>query len=123
MAGDMPVGAQVALTKKLATVLGNLCEREQAERAFLEGIALTEKASGAIFPATFPLRVELARFYFDTEQFEKASGYFEQAFSVGETLLSSKLPVAMAALLEDYGVVLERSGKTSAKRSPIAIRL
>jgi tetratricopeptide (TPR) repeat protein len=110
LAGDMPAGAQTAVAQKLARILGNLCERDQAEATFLQAIALAEKASSAESPRTFPVRLELAQFTFDTEQFEKAVTYFEKAFAVGEAILTAKQPVAMAALVDDYAVSLENSG-------------
>jgi tetratricopeptide (TPR) repeat protein len=111
--GDIPPAVEAVVGQKLAQVLGNLCEREEAEKIFLEAIAAAEKAAGAESPRTFPLRAELAQFTFDTDQFDKAVGYFEKAFSVGEVVLTEKQPVAMAQVLDDYATALERSGQAN----------
>jgi tetratricopeptide (TPR) repeat protein len=113
LAGDLPPGAEAALAEKLARVLGNLCERADAEKTFLEAVSAAEKSSGARPARTFPLRIELAQFAFDTDQFEKATRYFESAFAVGETLMAEKQPVAMAQLVDDYAVALEKSGQAA----------
>lgn len=124
--GDVPPAAEAGLAQKLARVLGNLCEREEAEKTFLEAVAAAEKVAGTESPRTFPLRVELAQFTFDTDQFGKAVGYFEKAFAVGEAILSEKQPVAMAQLIDDYAVALENSGKAleaqEAKKKAVALR-
>jgi hypothetical protein len=111
LAGDMPPGAEAALAEKLARVLGNLCERSEAEKIFTEAIVAAEKASGSESLRTFPLRIELAQFTFDTDQFEKATGYFATAFAVGEEVLSEKQPTAMAELVETYSIALQKSGR------------
>jgi hypothetical protein len=113
LAGDMPPGAEAGLAQKLARVLGNVCERDEAEKVFLEAISAAEKASSVQSPRTFPLRIELAQFTFDTDQFQKAAKYFESAFVVGEGILTDKQPVAMAELIDTYSSALERSGRSS----------
>jgi len=117
LAADLPPGAEAALAEKLARVLGNLCERANAEKTFLEAISAAEKSSGTESPRTFPLRIELAQFTFDTDQYEKAIRYFEKAFAVGGTMLAQKQPVAMAQLTTDYAVALEQSGKPAEAES------
>lgn len=126
LAGDMPPGAEAGLAERLAKVQGNLCEHQEAETTFLQAIAAAEKASGATSPMTFPLRVELAQFTYDTGQYQKAVGYFEQAFSVGEKVLSERQPVAMALLMDDYARALENVGQqtkaSDAKEKARALR-
>ena len=113
LAGDLPLGAEAALAEKLARVLGNLCERGDAEKTFLEAVSAAERSSGARPASTFPLRIELAQLAYDTDQFEKATRYFESAFAVGETLLAEKQPAAMAQLIDDYAVALDKSGRAA----------
>jgi hypothetical protein len=57
------------------------------------------------------LRLELAQLAFDLEKFEKASGYFEKAFSVGGSVLQSRMASGYADLLEDYATALASSGR------------
>lgn len=112
--GHLGPDAEATIAMKLGVALGNLCEHDAAEDAFLMAITAGEKAYGKDSPATFPVRVELAQHAYDTEQHAKAVTYFEQAFAVGGSILEEKDPASYAELLDDYSDALAAIGKPTA---------
>jgi tetratricopeptide (TPR) repeat protein len=106
--------AEAEAASKLARVLGNMCEYDEAESMFLQALAAEEAAFGANSPRTVPTRVELAQFTFDIGRYQKAINYFEKAFEVGGEILGRTDRSGYARLLDDYSVALERSGNTAA---------
>lgn len=99
---------------KLAQVLGNMCEYDEAESMFLQALASQETAFGVSSLRTVPTRIELAQFNFDVGRYEKATKYFERAFEVGGEMLGRADPSGYARLLDDYSVAQERAGNNAA---------
>jgi tetratricopeptide (TPR) repeat protein len=112
--GHLGPAAEAQAASKLAQVLGNMCEYDDAEKTFLRALSAEEAAFGANSPRTFVTRVELAQFSFDVGRDDKAVVYFEKAFANGSSLLESRDPTSYAALLDDYAISLRRTGQLQA---------
>ena len=112
--GHLGPAAEAQAAAKLAQVLGNMCEYDDAEKTFLRALSAEEAAFGANSPRTFVTRMELAQFNFDVGRYEKAAMYFEKAFANGGPLLESRDPTSYAALVDDYAVSLRQTGKLQA---------
>jgi tetratricopeptide (TPR) repeat protein len=112
--GGMGPAAEAQVARKLGRIHGNLCEPDEAERAFLHVVSSEEQLYGPDSWRTFPARGELAQLFFDIGNYPKAVMYFEKAFAVGEKLLTEKHPLGFADLLDDYATALEGTGNTTA---------
>ena len=112
--GNLGPAAEAQAASKLALVLGNMCEYDDAEKTFLQAISAEETAFGANSPRTLITRVELAQFNFDVGRYEKAAIFFDKAFASGGSLLESRDPIGYAALLDDYATSLRQTGKLQA---------
>ena len=106
--------AEAEAASKLAQVLGNMCEYDEAESMFLQALAAQEAAFGASSLRTVPTRVELAQFNFDIGRYERAANYFEKAFEVGGETLGRTDRSGYARLFDDYSAALDRSGNNAA---------
>jgi tetratricopeptide (TPR) repeat protein len=111
--GHMGPKAEVQVLKQLGRTLGNMCEQDEAEKAFLAALAIEEKENGDNLVPTFPTKLELAQFSFDTGRFEKATDYFARAFAAAGKILEEKDPISIAVLLDDYAKALSRTGNTA----------
>ena len=110
--GHMGPAAEAQAAKKLAQVLGNMCEYDEAEQSFLQAITAEELAFPAVPLRTFPTRVELAQFNFDIERYDRAVLYYEKALPIGAPVLERKDPLRLALLFDDYSVALSKVGKS-----------
>ena len=115
--GHLGPEAEADAAGKLARIQGNLCEHDEAEKTFLYALGAQERAFGPDSPRTLGLRLELAQLAFDIGKFEKAAGYFEKAFSVGGSVLQSRMASGYADLLEDYATALSSSGRSAEAES------
>lgn len=109
--GHLGPAAEAEVGAKLARVMGNLCEHDAAEQMFLRTIdgyqeARSYKAATA--------RLELAQFSYDVGRYEKATGYFDEAFRVAGDLLEQGDPVGYAEFLRDYADALHQLGRADA---------
>jgi tetratricopeptide (TPR) repeat protein len=118
--GHLGPAAEAQAASKLAQVLGNMCEYDDAEKAFLRALSAGETAFGANAPRTLVTRVELAQFNFDVGQYEKAVLFFEKAFASGGSLIESRDPIGYARLLDDYAIALRQTGKLQASAEATA---
>lgn len=125
--GNLGPDAEAECAHKLGVVLGNLCEHDAAESAFLLAVAAKEQMYGKDSSRTFPARAELAQHAYDAGRYDKAVLYFEQAFVVGGNILVQKDPASYAEMLDDYSEALSSVGKsdaaTEAKREADALRV
>jgi tetratricopeptide (TPR) repeat protein len=112
--GHLGPAAESQAARKLAQILGNMCEYEDAEKTFLLAIAVEENAYGSTSPRTFPTRLELAQFNFDVGRFDRATAYYEKAFAVGGPILEAGDPLSYARLLDDYALALASVGNAKA---------
>jgi tetratricopeptide (TPR) repeat protein len=112
--GHLGPAAEAQAASKLAQVLGNMCEYDDAEKTFLRALSTEETTFGATSPRTFVTRVELAQFNFDVGRYEKAVIFFEKAFASAGSLLESRDPISYAALMDDYSISLRQTGKLQA---------
>jgi tetratricopeptide (TPR) repeat protein len=111
--GHLGPAAEAQAARKLAQVLGNMCEYNDAEKAFLLAISSEEAAFGAQSARTFPTRGEIAQFNFDIGRFDRAVTYYEKAFAVGAPLLEARDPLSYARLLDDYAIALDKTGNVA----------
>jgi tetratricopeptide (TPR) repeat protein len=109
--GRLGPAAEAQAASKLAQVLGNLCEYDDAEKMFLRALSAQEAAFGATSARTLVTRVELAQFNFDIGRHEKAVIFYESAFANGGSLLESHDPTSYATLIDDYAISLAQTGK------------
>jgi len=103
--------AEAQVLAKLGRVYGNLCQYEDAEKAFMQSIDASAKAFGASSINSFPVRLELAQFSYDIGQYEKSVAYFDQAFSYGIAVIEKYDAPSYVAITKDYSDALVRTGR------------
>jgi len=108
--GNLGPAAESQAAMKLGQVLGNLCEYEEAGRAFLDAFKADEVAYGSGSWQSFPAYVAIAQLDFDIGRYKQAATYYERAFAVGGTRLERADPISYSRLLDDYAVALGQSG-------------
>ncbi len=87
---------------------GVMCDWEEAEKALEEAFELDVKSGG---PRWMPL-VELARMSIAQKKYIKAKKYFERLMPIlQEIQAETQDPLGYADLLDDYALVLERTGE------------
>jgi tetratricopeptide (TPR) repeat protein len=111
LGGMGPVGEAQALMK-LGQVQGNLCDYASAEKSLLEARDLLAKNLPSSPMPSLPARIELGQLFYDIGQYEKAAGYFADAFAVGGSSLRDRDPATYAAVGKDYADALSRIGQT-----------
>ena len=109
--GGMGPEAEADVLAKLGRVFGNMCQYDEAEKAFLESISLYTKAFGETSWRLFPARLELAQFSYDVGRYEKAVVFYEQAFPSGIATLERVDPSGYFFIMKDYADALLRTGK------------
>jgi tetratricopeptide (TPR) repeat protein len=110
----MGPAAEAQAAKKLAQILGNMCDYDEAEQTFLQAIAAEEVAYASAPLQTFPTRLERAQFNFDIGRYDRAVLYYEKALPIGSQLLEQRDPRGLALLLDDYAAALANTGNSSA---------
>lgn len=109
--GDYPGGSEAYLLRKYGRVLGNLCERQAAEKAMIDALRAIEKEFPGDIRRIPPFQIELAQFTFDTGQYAKAITYYEAAFDSAGPVLREKAPEDFALLMRDYAIALKAVGR------------
>ena len=110
--GNMGPEAEGQVLGKLGRVYGNMCQYDDAEKAFSDSISAYSSAFGEQSPRTFPSRIEIAQFSYDIGRYEKAVMYFEQVLPLGASTLKAKDPAGFVAIMTDYSDALAKVGKT-----------
>lgn len=103
--------AEAQVLAKLGRVYGNLCQYEDAEKAFMQSIDASAKAFGASSTNSFPERLELAQLSYDIGQYEKSVAYFDQAFPYGIAVIEKNDAPSYVAIIKDYSDALARTGR------------
>jgi hypothetical protein len=95
-------------TYNLGRVKGYLCKRKEAEHLLLEALKLEEKESGPESKITNMRLFELARFYYDYSQFDRAVLFYSRAIPAAKKNgIDSDDPIALSDLTEEYSKALE----------------
>jgi len=95
---------------EVARLTGYLGDTQKAEKEFLEVIELTKNYPEAESLKS-PVLCELARLYFDTEQYEKSEPIFLDAMEALESSGIEKTdPIGYCIFLEDYRTALQKLG-------------
>lgn len=94
---------------ELSRVTGYLGDYKEAEKGFLEVIELSKSPEAKSLNT--PALCELARLYFDTDQYQKSLPIFLEANRKLEALgIEKEDPLGYCLLLEDYKIALEKTG-------------
>ncbi len=94
---------------ELSRVTGYLGDHKEAERGFLEVIELSKSPEAKRLNT--PALCELARLYFDTNQFQQSLPVFLEASRNLESLgVEQDDPLGYTLFLKDYKVALEKTG-------------
>ena len=118
--GDMGPESEGQVLGKLGRVLGNMCQYDDAEKAFSDSIRAYASAYGEQSPRTLPSRIEIAQFSYDIGRYEKAVAYFDQAFPLGISILEENDPVGFAAIMTDYADALTKIGKAASAKQALS---
>jgi tetratricopeptide (TPR) repeat protein len=118
--GNMGPEAEGQVLAKLGRVFGNLCQYDEAEKAFSDAISVYSAAFGEKSPRFFPTRMELAQFSYDIGRYEKAVGYFDQAFPFGIAVIEKADPPGYVAIMKDYADALSRTGKADLAKQALS---
>jgi tetratricopeptide (TPR) repeat protein len=117
--GHLGPEAEGQVLAKLGRVYGNMCQPDDAEKAFSESISKYSKAYGENSTRLFPLKLELAQHTYDVGRYEKAVTYFDQAFPFGAEILEQVDPAGYAAVMKDYADALSKTGKTEQAKAAL----
>jgi tetratricopeptide (TPR) repeat protein len=109
--GNLGPRAEAYYLYEFARVTGYAGSYAESEKAFLEVLALIDKAKGEADKLRAPTLSEYARLLHDTGQHAKAVPIYEKAVSELERVgILSSDPLGFAALLDDYAGSLSAAG-------------
>lgn len=118
--GDMGPAVEGQVLGKLGRVYGNLCQFDEAERAFSDSILAYTSAYGERSPRLFSSKMEIAQFSYDIGRYEKAVVYFDQAFPLGIAILEAHDPEGFVSIMTDYADALTKIGKIDAANQALS---
>jgi tetratricopeptide (TPR) repeat protein len=108
--GHSPDEGLSAVTYNLGRIKGYLCKYNEAEKLLTEALTLEEKVKTPQNEITQRL-FELARFYSDRGIYQQSLPYFARAIPAVKKLgVESSDPIALAEVLEEYAVALNKTG-------------
>lgn len=120
--GNLGPGAEASYLYELARVTGYAGSYAESEKAFLEVLALIDKAKGDADKLRPPTLSEYARLLHDTGKHAKAVSIYEKAVSELERVgILTSDPIGFAAFLDDYADSLAAAG-FARKSSEVASR-
>ncbi|CCQ90287.1 exported hypothetical protein [Nitrospina gracilis 3/211] len=91
-------------------ISGYLCDHEEAEKYMLQSLEIKERLE---FPLDFKAKsyFELARFYYDSDQYAQSIPYFDKGIQLAEILGGEKTdPIAFANILDEHASALRKTG-------------
>lgn len=110
--GNSPDAGVSMAMYNLGRVKGYLCKYDESLRLLTEALKLEEKVTGPDSGITTMRLFELARLHFDREQYEASIPYFERGIpAVRKLAVETSDPIAFADVLDQYSVVLAKTGK------------
>jgi len=110
--GHSPDAGMSMTMYNLGRVKGHLCKYNESQQLLTEALKLEEKVTGPDSGITTMRLFELARLYFDREQYEKSLPYFARGIPAVKKLgIETSDPIALADALDQYSIALEKTGK------------
>ena len=101
------------LTYNYGRTSGYVCRFDEAEKHLLEALEMEKGITGPDSGISTMRQFELARFYFDQQQFDKSVAFFSQGIPAVEKLgISQTDPIGFADALDEYSNALLKIGKT-----------
>lgn len=111
--GNLGPKAEALALFRYARILGNLCEHDEAEKAFIEANRLDEQMNGSGTEATYSSVMEIGQFNYDIGRYERAVPYFDKALAIAEKYgLANKYPASFADAYTDYADALKKTGNS-----------
>jgi tetratricopeptide (TPR) repeat protein len=111
--GNITIADISSLSYNLGRVKGYLCNYKEAEQLLLKALELEKQASGPVSPPIMKRNLELARFYFDRDEYDKSVRFYRKAMPM---VLSGGLeksdPMALVDILNEYSDALMKLGDT-----------
>lgn len=125
--GNSPAAGISMVAYNLGRMKGYLCKYSEAEQLLLEAIALEQEASGSDSGLSIMKQLEIARFYFDYGQYDRAVAYYASGLPGAKKLgVGSSDPVGLADAIDDYARALDQIGRhdqaDNAKRESETLR-
>jgi tetratricopeptide (TPR) repeat protein len=109
--GNLGPAAEASYLYEYARVSGYAGEYEESAKAFIDVLALIDKAKGEADKLRPPALSEYARLLHNSGQHQKAVPIFEQATAALEKVgIESSDPLGYAALLDEYAESLNAAG-------------
>lgn len=119
--GNLGPKAEAIALFRYARILGNLCEHDEAEKAFIEANQLDEQMNGSGTEATYSSVMEIGQFNYDIGRYERAVPYFEKALAIAEKYgLANKYPASFADAYTDYADALKKTGNSTKANAVLA---
>ena len=120
--GNLGPAAEASYLYEYARVRGYAGSYAESEKAFLDVLALIDKAHGGGDRLRAPALAEYSRLLHDTGQHQKAIPVFERAaIALDKTGIDSSDPIGYAEFLDDYADSLKLAGNMD-RASAIAAR-
>ena len=111
--GHSPYAGIAMAAYNLGRIKGYLCKDKEAEKLLIDSLSLEEKVSGPKSPIITKRLFELARFYYDHNQYKKAEPYFSRAIPmVKEYGIGQSDPIALSDAIQEYSIVLNKLKKS-----------
>jgi|SRR5581483_788896 len=102
------------LTYNYGRTAGYTCRLDVAEKYLLESLNMEAAVSGPDSGVSTKRLFELARFYFDQAQYDKAASYYKDGLPRVEKLgAADSDPVTFADAVDEYAVALSNSGNAA----------
>lgn len=109
--GNLGPEAEAMALFRYARILGNLCEHDEAEKAFIEANRLDELKNGVGSEATYSSVMEIGQFNYDIGRYERSAPNFDKALAIAEKYgLDKKYPASFADAYTDYADALRKTG-------------
>ena len=119
--GNLGPDAEAMALFRYARILGNLCEHDEADKAFVEANRLNEQSKGAGSEATYTSVMEIGQFNYDIGRYERAVPYFDKALAIAEKYgLDKKYPASFADAYTDYADALKKTGNSGKANTVLA---
>ena len=111
--GNLGPEAEAMALFRYARIMANLCEHDEAEKAFIEANRLDEQTKGAGSEATYSSVMEIGQFNYDIGRYERAVPNFDKALAIAEKYgLDNKYPASFADAYTDYADALRKTGNS-----------
>lgn len=119
--GNLGPKAETMALFRYARILGNLCEHDKAEKAFIEANRIDEQANGSGTEATYSSVMEIGQFNYDIGRYERAVPYFDKALAIAEKYgLANEYPASFADAYTDYADALTKTGNNGKANAALA---